>query len=180
MLPMFALLLVSPSIDQLTIGLSENPPYIYTRPDGTPAGFQVDVFKEAARREGIRLRWIPTGSADASTKSLLDGSLGLLPMGTASRDRVRKLYISEPWWTEPSILVTRVDRAGAGGKMRLALPAWLADEARRVYPRWQIVSSISGPRSLERLCEGSAEAALLGTTFTRQLVSSRPKGCVKG
>jgi signal transduction histidine kinase len=176
LLPVFGLL-VSASAHPLTIGAGENRPYIYTQPNGSIAGFQYDVFEEAARREGIRLRWIRTGSSEANTKSLLDGTLSLLPMALASADRRGRLFISQTWWTEPSILLTRADREAPTGGTRLAVAFRLEEEARQSYPHWRFVGSASAPAALAHLCDGSADAALVGTTFIRQLVSARPRGC---
>ncbi len=45
--------------DTIRVGLYENPPKIFTGPDGRAAGFFAEVLDEIARREGWRLEYVP-------------------------------------------------------------------------------------------------------------------------
>jgi signal transduction histidine kinase len=161
------------------IGYGEARPYCYTLPDGRPAGFQIDVFNEAARRDGLRLEWTRARSNEENTRALAEGRLDMLPMAVAYEERRKLLYISEPWWKEDTILLVRgeAENGAPGTPGRIAFPQILLPGAGARYTRSRLIVTNSGPQALEHLCRNSADATLLGATYIRELVNARPKVC---
>src|ERR1043165_4633854 len=57
----------------LRIGFEPNPPF-QIRTDGGFGGLAIEIVNEAARRQGIRLQWVETGTSsdEAFQKGLVD------------------------------------------------------------------------------------------------------------
>src|SRR5579884_1740783 len=47
-----------PTMRTVRIGFDENPPVHFSESNGSIRGYAVDVFNEAARRQGIILEWV--------------------------------------------------------------------------------------------------------------------------
>jgi signal transduction histidine kinase len=176
-LSLFALLLADAS-PPVRIGYGESRPYCYTR-GGQPRGFLIDLFNEAARREQIQLEWTLSGPPEANTRALADGTLHLLPLAVALPERRRFLFVTEPWWWEETILLVRADAPAAkpSEPASIALPEILTARARLNYPRARQLKVFSAPAALEKVCIRQADAALVGSTFIRDLVNERPAVC---
>ena len=76
------------------IGYHQTEPFIFRGSHGEPVGFAKDVMDEAARRAGIRLKWVyvPQGAGAAFRDDLID----LFPRSTDVPDLARAPYISRP------------------------------------------------------------------------------------
>lgn len=168
---------VSPAAVRIVYG--ESRPYNYTGRDGKPAGFLVELFNEAARREGLTLEWTRGGSPEENDKALVEGRLDILPMGVATAERRRILYVSEPWWTEDGILLVRADRKDVDLErpQRLAYPQRMATAVDVQYHPAQAIVTTSAAQALEHVCRKTADAALLGSTYIRDLINARPPVC---
>jgi signal transduction histidine kinase len=173
------MLAFSPDPGAVRIGYGESAPYCYTGPNGKAAGFLVDVFEEAARREGVVLAWTHTGPEQTNTKAVTDGRFDLLPLAVATPERRELLFVTEPWWWEPTILLVRADRSQVypARLRRVALPGALLPGAAEHYPGAQRIAAGSAPQALEQVCRDNADAALLGAAYIRDLVNARPAVC---
>lgn len=160
------------------IAYGEAPPYNYTR-DGKAAGFLIDVFEEAASRAGVELQWVRGGSTQENNSALAEGRLDIVPLGIPTPHRRAAFYVSEPWWSEDSILLVRADRndVNLAQPERLAMPERMLGAAARRYPGSEPLTASSAPAALELVCRDVADAALLGATYIRDLVNSRPASC---
>ncbi len=78
------------------IGFHQTKPFVSPDADEQPTGFAKEVFTEAARRTGIRLKWvyIPQGAMAAFNSHTID----LFPRSTDVPGFGRAPYISNPWF----------------------------------------------------------------------------------
>ena len=90
-----------------TIGWMISPPFQSLGENGQPAGLSVDLVREAARRRGIRLRWVYW--QDSSESALRKKVVDLWPLITISPERLKSLHISEPYLEAEYCLLVRTD-----------------------------------------------------------------------
>ena len=81
-----ATLLIPPSVlwsqsSPVRIGSALAAPDAYRLPDGSPAGFYVEAFQEAPRREGVFISWnfFTTCADDAIASGKFDLAAGVVP-----------------------------------------------------------------------------------------------------
>src|SRR6516165_2460834 len=67
------------------IGWDVDPPDQIPTKSGEPTGFAVELVREAARRRGIRLKWVE--HPESSEASLRNKAVDLWPMMTITADR---------------------------------------------------------------------------------------------
>src|SRR5262249_52767636 len=87
----------------LRIGFEPNPPFqIHT--DRGFGGLAVEAVNEAAKRAGIHLQWVVTGTSsdEAFRRQLVD----LWPLMADTPERRGRVYLSRPWIMATHILVT--------------------------------------------------------------------------
>lgn len=89
------------------IGWQNDPPNLATDQAGRPAGFGVDIVKEAARRRRIRLEWVycPGSSAE----SIRAGTVDLWPLLTILEERKSYVHFSRPYFRNYVAFVVRGD-----------------------------------------------------------------------
>ena len=90
----------------LRIGF-ENVPPVQIRTANGPAGMAVETVSEAAKRAGLRLQWIETGtsSEEALRRRLVD----LWPLMVDLPDRRKILHLTEPWLYTSHVVLLRSD-----------------------------------------------------------------------
>jgi signal transduction histidine kinase len=89
------------------IGWMLSPPFQVRGPDGHAAGISVDVVSEAARRRGIKLRWVFW--PDSSESALVGKYVDLWPLITITPERLKVLHISEPYLEHGRCFLVRDD-----------------------------------------------------------------------
>jgi PAS domain S-box-containing protein len=77
------------------IGWEVDPPDQLAAKTGEPTGFAVELVREAARRRGIRLKWIE--HPESSEASLRNKAVDLWPMMTITADRKLRLHLTDPY-----------------------------------------------------------------------------------
>jgi signal transduction histidine kinase/DNA-binding response OmpR family regulator/ABC-type amino acid transport substrate-binding protein len=153
------------------IGFYNSPPKHFLGPDGNAAGSSVDLLNEAARRSGIKLEWIysPEGGDDA----IESGHVDLWPLIGDVPERKGKMYVSAPWTLLEYGIVSRTsdpiaqatnspDIAIADFSKHGAMSSVLTE---RTFPNAKTVVVGSVTDQLDAVCSGSAEAAVLSTSF---------------
>jgi signal transduction histidine kinase/FixJ family two-component response regulator len=141
------------------------PPYFEIKPDGSPGGFAVEVFSEAARRQNLAVTWVRlSGSPD---QAFAKGEIDLHPMFAITDERRARLAFSHPWWENNGGLFTRrghaVDRAAlVRGDASVALIdlSFGATFLRRAFPRATIVPFSEHVPVAEAVCTGRADAGV--------------------
>jgi len=87
------------------IGFENSPPIHFIGRDGRPTGLAVDLVSEAARRRGIRLRWVV--EPQSSEAALKAKRVDLCPMMTIRPERKGVVHITEPYAEGEFCLIVR-------------------------------------------------------------------------
>jgi PAS domain S-box-containing protein len=152
---------------EYAIGWQDAPPFQQKAENGSPAGLAVDLVNDAARRRGIRLRWVWTpGSSETALKK---GDVDLWPLITITpqREREKAIHISKPYLQhDHSLLVLArspyrnlADLASAS----ISYPSMPINEQflHQVLPGAHINAAGSNREVIEDMCTGNTEAAFL-------------------
>src|SRR5215471_1218964 len=146
------------------IGWQYSPPFQERAADGSPAGLAVDWVREAARRRGIRLKWIwHPGSSEAA---LRNRELDLWPFITITPERLKVIHISEPYFQHDYSLLVRADSphsrlqdmASASIGYHLPIGKRLLEST---LPRARLVETEGENEQIEKVCAGRIDAAFL-------------------
>ena len=75
------------------------------RTDSGPAGIAVETINEAAKRAGMSLQWVETGTS--SDEAFRRGLVDLWPIMADLPERRKRVHISKPWLNTSHTLVLR-------------------------------------------------------------------------
>jgi PAS domain S-box-containing protein len=160
------------------IGFESNPP-IQIRTDNGFSGISVDTVSEAARRAGIQLRWIETGTS--SEEAFRKGLVDLWPLMVDLPERHKLVHIARPWMPSGFVLLHRADTPspdrGFRGRIavfKLPLNFRLSHER---FPNAQIVQISPIPDVIKAVCTGQSAAAFLETRVAQSQLRERPPEC---
>ena len=78
----------------LRIGFEPNPP-MQIRTDSGFAGLAVETVNEAAKRAGVQLQWVETGTS--SDEAFQKGLVDLWPLMADLPDRRKRIHFTRPW-----------------------------------------------------------------------------------
>src|SRR4051812_6060544 len=78
----------------LRIGFESNPPVQIRTKDGF-SGLAVETVDEAAKRAGIKMEWVETGTS--SDKAFQDRLVDLWPLMVDSPERRKRVHFARPW-----------------------------------------------------------------------------------
>ncbi len=159
------------------IGYGDNPPLHFQDETGNPAGLAVGIVKEAARRQGIRLQWIPTKIMGLD--AIRTGVVDLWVMMTDLPERHRKVYFTQPYLLTEYCFLVRADSpfhrppdlghahiASAGFGIHRKLLGELVPNARMSY--------IEGPQAaIEAVSEGTVDAAFFEQSVAAAAILNR-------
>jgi PAS domain S-box-containing protein len=146
----------------LRIGFEVNPPFQIRAGSGF-SGLAIETLDEAAKRVGVRLQWVETGTS--SEESFQKGLVDLWPLMVDLPERRRHVHFSRPWLYASHVLLLRAgaaiparDFAGRIALFKLPLHARML-QAR--FPNAQTVQFPDGRRVLKEVCSGAAAAGFL-------------------
>jgi PAS domain S-box-containing protein len=148
-----------------TTGWATLPPLEVAGSDGKPTGLGVEIVREAARRRGIRLKWV-LQETDPDT-ALRTGAVDLWPVVTITSERRNVFHISDPFLTTNHCLLVRAESPYRNlqdlATATIATSNSLIDgpALRRNFPRAHIIAGASVQILMEDLCRGSAAAAYM-------------------
>lgn len=148
-----------------TVGWSVLPPLEIGANNGNPAGLAVELISEAARRRGVKLRWVfdQTGP-DAQ---LRDGTIDLWAIITITGERRKMFHISDPYLATEHCLLVRANSAywklDDMATARIGTSSSMLDgpALHRHFPRAQMIAGGSVRILMESLCRGSLDAAYM-------------------
>jgi signal transduction histidine kinase/ActR/RegA family two-component response regulator len=162
------------------VGFNHSPPYCTIGPDGTPRGFNVEVMKEAARRRGMRLDIVT--APEGPDLALASGKVDVWPLLIDLPERHKNIFFTDPWMRTNDVLLVRhgssiKDASGtAGHRVSFSnLPVNIGI-ARKNFPHSTLMSAPAG-EELIAVCEGRADAAMVGTKETLARLLRRPRSC---
>ena len=147
------------------IGWQEVAPFQFKDADGGPAGFSIEMVREAARRRRIRLDWVwhPASSEEA----LRHGDVELWPLITSTPERRRFLHVSAPYIQHDHYFFVRSGspywQPGDLARARVAHLDIPIDPQliRRVLPEARLEAAPSSRQAIEDVCAGRADAAFV-------------------
>lgn len=151
--------------NEIRVGYGDYPPYLIDSKKGEPGGFAVMVFAEAARRKGLRVRWVKIETNPDI--ELVQGRIDLYPFLVITEERKKVVDFSEPWWENKVVLISRREKAlrtpqDAVGKKIGVLQSSFA--------RQQLAKTLPGAIGLERefyqdlvgpVCRGEIDGAVM-------------------
>ncbi len=164
--------------EQVRIGYGHVPPITYRDEKGQPAGFAVDVLNEAARRAGIRLKWVTSGNSRQIEDQLRSGGLDLVPAGMVTEERRRNFYVSDPWWFTELDVLTKPGISAAemsGKRIGLASPLYRLP-AQQEFPHSLLIPFESASAASE-VCRGNVDGILVTHGDLHDFLRERPKAC---
>ena len=157
-------------------GYRHSPPNELVDAQGRPFGFTIDLADEAARRSGVRLRWVH--APEGPDRALESGAVDLWPLLVALPERAGRLYITRPYreglYAMAVLANSGIDRLEDFGPRRLTSGSvwWLQRQVRTAFPAATPVPSSSQEEAIATLCRGQADGALLA-------INSDANGLVK-
>lgn len=157
---------------KLRIGYSDFRPYVGVGSNGGPEGFAVDVLRAAGQNAGVSIEWVRLGTDIEA--ALRTGTIDVYPLLTVTPQRQNSLYLSEAWWENELVLLTRdggqKDAVGVRDLPYIYTLArkHLPDEKVRRFPLNDLFPS---------LCEQVVGAIILDLRMVQNNLLDRPKSC---
>ncbi len=170
----------TPAIPQrpLRIGFESNPP-VQVRTDRGYSGLAVDIVNEAAKRAGIELVWVETGtsSEEALRKRLVD----LWPLMVDRPYRRKFVHFAPPWMHSNNVLLlreaTRNPDHGFKGRIgvyKIPLHIRLIHEG---FPEAKVVEISSLDDVARQVCTGAVDAGFFEARVAQHELSEQPAEC---
>ncbi len=166
-------------INPLRIGFNEAPPYISIQ-DGTPIGYLAELTLEAMKRKNLHLRFVI--APEGPDRAFASGRVDVWPLMVVTPERRKRVLFTEPWLRTQYALLTP-DGNGIRevpdlhGRRLIhtdsPIDRYLAST---IFPLSQLIPERAGT-SMNRLCEGEADAAVMGSREITALLLSRPPSC---
>ncbi len=179
---MYLLRWKSPAADRVfRIGYQHSPPYQLVSPDGTFSGPAIEVIAEAARRRGIKLRWVHTPGQPEEV--LPGGVVDLYPLLADLPERRQMFHITKPWLKVNYWLVSRaeanIDGPSAVAGHRVARTGFKIAQriAERSLPGALLEPSASAESAFSAVCSGQVVATFLPASIADTPLIRRPPAC---
>ena len=161
----------------LRIGFESNPPVQIRTEDGF-SGLAVDTVNEAAKRAGIKLEWVETGTS--SDEAFRKGLVDLWPLMVDSPDRRKRVHFARPWMHSSDVLLVRdgspnPDRRFKGriAVFKMPLHVRIAQEQ---FPEAHIVAFPDIEDIIKQVCNG-ADAGFLEARVALTLLREKSQEC---
>jgi two-component system cell cycle sensor histidine kinase/response regulator CckA len=148
------------------IGWQVDPPFQIRAADGQASGLVIDLVREAARRRGVRLEWIP--SPEGAEAALLGNTVDLWPFLTLTLERTKLLHITDAFLeTELCLLVPAASRFRRVPDLAQATIGFRETPVNRRWihgtlPDARLLAAASSGDAVNQVCQGRADAAFLG------------------
>ena len=162
----------------LRIGFEPNPP-VQIRTDSGFSGLAVETIDQAARRAGVKLQWVETGtSSDAAFQK---GLVDLWPLMADLPERRKRIHITQPWLRSNYVLLFRAasvppDRKFTGQIAVFRMPVHVRLVGAR-FPEARIVQLDETKDILARVCRGTVSAAFLAARVAETALREKPDEC---
>jgi len=163
------------------MGAAPGEPAAYLDHAGKPAGFYIEVMNEAARREGVEIRWVMY--ARRMDEALSSGTVEVWAAANPSPERHERFYVSPPWWVADYLLLVRADSGILGAADTKGRTVLFSEHPPSGRMAWSTLpGALLGIRAsavdrMLEVCQGKADAALVDSNDAQRLLLSRPAGC---
>jgi hypothetical protein len=146
----------------LRIGFEKDPP-VQIRTDSGFAGLGVETVNGAAKRAGVRLQWVETGTS--SDEAFQNGLVDLWPVMADLPDRRKHLHITRAWLHGSHALLLRAgsvspDRRFTGRIALFKMPLHVR-LLREQFPEARLVESQDAQEVVKEVCRGTVSAGFL-------------------
>jgi PAS domain S-box-containing protein len=162
----------------LRIGFENNPP-VQIRSGSGFSGLSVETVSEAAKRAGIQLQWVETGTS--SEEALRKGLVDLWPLMADLPDRRKYVHFARPWIHTVNELLTREgvaypDREFKGRIAVFDMPLHIR-LVRERFPEAQLAPLPVISDILKQVCTGEAAGGFLEARAALIELREKPKEC---
>jgi two-component system, cell cycle sensor histidine kinase and response regulator CckA len=155
-----------------------NPP-VQIRTDSGFSGLAVETVNEAAKRAGVRLQWVETGTS--SDEAFQKGLVDLWPLMADLPERRKRLHMSRPWLQHNHVLLLRADAPsldrGFTGRIALVKMPLHFRLARAVYSQAQLVEFPDSEEVMTQVCMGTSSAGFLEGRAAAIALQNKPDVC---
>ena len=162
----------------LRIGFENNPP-VQLRTAGGFSGLGVETVNEAARRAGIKLEWVETGTS--SEEAFRKGLVDLWPLMVDLPDRRKYVHFARPWMHSTNVLLLRQGTPGPEGDFRGRIAVYRiplhVHLLRERFPEAELVEVPEIPEVLKQVCSGAAAAGFYEARVAQSELRERPAEC---
>ena len=162
----------------LRIGFEPNPPFQIRTETGF-GGLAVETIDAAARRAGLHLQWVETGTS--SDEAFRKGLVDLWPLMADLPERRKRLHLSAPWVIGSHILLTRTamaipDRSFTGRIALFKLPLHIA-LVHSEFPAAQLTPLETSRDVLLAVCRGTTAAGFMEKRVAMDALRHMPPDC---
>lgn len=165
----------------MKLGAAPGEPEAYLSENGQPTGFYVEVLTEAARRQGVPVRWV--FYPRRMDESLSNGEVDVWAAANPSPERKRRFHVSRPWWVVDYQLLVRADSSLRSPEDMRGRTVWYSDFPPVGRTAWDTLPgaklAVHGEVAdrLSGVCSGQADAALVNSYDTQRILLKRPSAC---
>lgn len=163
------------------IGVDHAPPYYIIRKGRRVEGFAVDVMEEAARRAGVKIRFVPLNVGDP-VEAFDQGLVDLWPGLSRLPGREKFYHFTRSWLINNFCFVSLASRAhpmeGPPRMATLMNPGILA-LAEKVAPGVNWIRFRDRGEVIGAVCKDKADSGLVEARFVDTMLLRRPDGCEK-
>jgi PAS domain S-box-containing protein len=162
----------------LRIGFESNPP-VQILTDSGFSGLGVDTVNEAAKRAGIELNWVETGTS--SEEAFRNGLVDLWPLMVDLPDRRKYVHFARPWMDSTNVLLlpaaTPSPDAGFRGRIAVFKIPLQIRLVREQFPKAQLVVVPSIHDVVSQVCTGAAAAGFFEARVVQSELREKPPEC---
>ena len=170
--------IVTPAKRAFRIGFEQNPPF-QIRTDAGFDGLAIEIVNEAAKRAGVQLQWIETGTS--SDEAFQRGLVDLWPLMTDLPDRRRRVHFTAPWVISSHVLLLRAGSPIPDGDFTGRVALFNLPLHRRLFshefPRGQAVPLPDAHDVLREVCSGRSAAGFLEKRVALTVLKDSPSEC---
>ncbi len=161
----------------LRIGFESNPP-VQIRTENGFSGLAVETVNEAAKRAGIKLEWVETGTS--SDEAFRKGLVDLWPLMVDRPDRRKRVHFARPWMRSSDVLLVRdgspnPDRRFKGRIEVFKMPLHVG-LVREQFPEAHIEVLPDIEDIIKQVCKG-ADAGFLEARVALTLLREKSQEC---
>lgn len=162
----------------LRIGFENNPP-VQIRTSSGFSGLSVEIVSEAAKRAGIQLQWVETGTS--SEEALRKGLVDLWPLMVDLPERRKYVHFAPPYMHSGNVLLTRKDVPGADRTLRgriavFDIPLHIR-LVRNRFPEAQVMALPVISDIVKKVCTGEAVGGFFEARVALTELRTKPPEC---
>jgi PAS domain S-box-containing protein len=169
-----------PAVPQhpLRVGFESNPP-VQIRTDSGFSGLGVETVNEAAKRAGIKLEWVETGTS--SEEAFRRGLVDLWPLMVNLPDRRKYIHFARPWMHSSNALMVLEGAPPPGDDFQGRIAVYKMPLHLRLlherFPKAQIVETTSVPGVAKQVCIGAVTAGFFEARVAFSQLREKPPEC---